>query len=141
MNLIRENSLTILRSPQAPNVNTRNSYDSQIAQFNRWNNGEAITPDRIQLYLNNLKSKGIRAATIRLAKSALKKGIKNSLPEKASNLAFLSLLDTAFKEMKVDSTRYSVKESAVLSKKEISLLCNNTPKKLSLMIKAGVPPI
>ncbi|TGK12932.1 site-specific recombinase [Leptospira stimsonii] len=136
MDLTQENRLTNLRNPNLPNVNTRNSYYLQIKQFNLWNQQQTITPDRIQIYLNYLKSKGVRAATVRAAKSALKKGIKSSLPGKANNLVFLSLLDSAFKEMKVDSTKYSVKESAVLSKKEISLLCKNTPKKLSLMIKA-----
>lgn len=136
MELTQENRLTNLRNPNLPNINTRNSYYLQIKQFNLWHQGQPITPERIQIYLNYLKSKGVRAATVRTAKSALKKGIKSSLPGKANSLAFLSLLDSAFKEMKVDSTRYSVKESEVLSKKEVSLLCKNTPKKLSLMIKA-----
>ncbi|EMJ94065.1 tyrosine-type recombinase/integrase [Leptospira alstonii] len=136
MNLIRENSLTTLQNPKESNLNTRNSYQLHINQFNTWNQSESITPDRIQSYLSYLKIKGDRSATIRIAKSALKKGIKQSLPGKANNLAFLSVLDTVFKEMKVDSTKYSLNESAVLSRKEISTLCKNTPKKLSLMIKA-----
>lgn len=136
MDLTQENRLTNLRNPNLPNVNTCNSYYLQIKQFNLWNQQQSITPDRIQIYLNYLKSKGVRAATIRAAKSALKKGIKSSLPGKANSLVFLSLLDSAFKEMKVDSTKYFVKESTVLSKEEVSLLCKNTPKKLSLMIKA-----
>lgn len=136
MNLIRENFLTNLRNPKELNVNTRNSYQLHINQFNTWNQGELIRPDRIQSYLIYLKTKGVRSSTIRVAKSALKKGIKQSLPSKANNLAFLSVLDTVFKEMKIDSTKYSLNESAVLSRKEISTLCKNTPKKLSLMIKA-----
>ncbi|EMM98557.1 site-specific integrase [Leptospira noguchii] len=84
MNLIRENSLTTLQSPKESNVNTRNSYKLHINQFNIWNQSELITPDRIQSYLSYLKTKGVRSATIRVAKSALKKGIKQSLPGKTN---------------------------------------------------------
>ncbi|MCG6192310.1 tyrosine-type recombinase/integrase [Leptospira sp. FAT2] len=136
MDLIRENTLTVLKIPKESNINTQNSYELQINQFNTWNQGEMITPDRIQSYLGYLKSKGVRSATIRIAKSALKKGIKESLPGKANNVAFLSMLDTAFKKLKVTSTKYSLKESSVLSRKEVNLLCKKTPKKLSLIIKA-----
>ncbi|WP_244894548.1 tyrosine-type recombinase/integrase [Leptospira alexanderi] len=46
------------------------------------------------------------------------------------------MLDKAFKEMKVNKTKYSLKRSSVLTRAEVKLLCENIPLRLSLMIKA-----
>ncbi|MFB5738762.1 tyrosine-type recombinase/integrase [Leptospira wolffii] len=136
MDIIRVSRLSSLRFPSESNENTKSSYFFQVKKFNRWNKGESISPDRIHHYLKFLKENGTRSSSIRAAKSALKKAILTSLPVESNNIAFITMLDKAFREMKVDKTKYGLKESAVLTRKEVQHLCKNTPKKLSLMIKA-----
>lgn len=136
MDIIRVSRLSSLRSPSESNENTRSSYFFQVKKFNTWNNGESISPDRIRHYLKFLKENGTRSSSIQAAKSALKKAILTSLPFESNNLAFVTMLDKAFKEMKVDKTKSFLKKSSILTKAEVKQLCENTPAKLALMIKA-----
>lgn len=136
MDIIRVSHLSSLRFPSESNENTKSSYFFQVKKFNTWNNGESINPDRIRLYLRFLKENGTRSSSIQAAKSALKKAVLTSLPSESNNLAFVTMLDKAFKEMKVDKTKYLLKKSSILTKAEVKFLCKSTPIKLSLMIKA-----
>ena len=90
---------------------TASNHNNNINLFNEWNNSEPISVDRVKEYIHSLKDKRkengkrLGANTIRGRKSSLKMAFKRTFRKEANNIAWLAMLDTAFKEIKTPKTK------------------------------------
>jgi len=107
-------------------------YDNFINGFNKFVQGKPVSEITVNEYFKFLKKSEYSPSYQRLAKVALKKAIKQTLP-----LGYMEneKLDVFFKSIKTDRPDLSVKEKQILDKSDLKKLINNSPERIGLFIR------
>lgn len=122
---------------QTGNRLTDASYNGHVDQFNRWNDGQPVSEERIRTYLEELRGK-LAAATIRAKKAALKKAVLVTFTRAGAGLnpAWRVELDLAFRDMRTPAPLNLLAEQDVFSADEINRLVSAAPYAIGLFVRA-----
>lgn len=107
-------------------------YDNFVKGFNNFIQGKQVNEITVNEYFNHLKKSEYSPSYQRLAKVALKKAIKGSLP-----LGYMEneKLDVFFKSIKTDKPEITVNDTQIVNRADIKKLIDNSPEKIGLFVR------
>jgi site-specific recombinase XerD len=116
------------------------AMDTRIAKFNAYNNGEAITFERIKEFMEHLKEDvGLLPNTLRLYKHSIKQSVLKTFSHQSRDIAFVAKLNQVFAELKIPSYIHPIHEDEILTAKEVKKLITGLSKdgklKLALVVE------
>ncbi|MDH4263687.1 MAG: tyrosine-type recombinase/integrase [Spirochaetia bacterium] len=107
-------------------------YDNFVKGFNKFIQGKQVTENTVTDYFKFLKKSEYSPAYQKLAKVALKKAVKKTMP-----LDYMEneKLDVFFKSIKTDKQDLSVSETQVINKADLKKLIASSPERMGLFIR------